>query len=298
LSRILLLGATGMLGHKLCLRLQGHELFATLRKPDYMLLKFKEVYGNIKLIGEVDVLKESQLEETIHKIRPDFVINCVGIVKQLKEANNAFLSVAINSYLPHKLAMLCEETGARLIHISTDCVFDGTRGSYKESDLSDAQDLYGKSKYLGETTSEESAALTLRTSIIGRELKKPTHGLVEWFLAQKGLKIKGFKRAIYTGFTTIEMARIIQMVIDKHPDLCGLYHIASSSISKYELLTLVKRIYKINVQIQPDEEFVCDRSLVMQRFSETTGYAAPSWEKMIQEMHEDPTPYETWHLNN
>lgn len=280
-----------MLGHKLCQCLRGHEVIGTVRKDAQFYEQFPGIFDNITLIGEVDALDHQKLEKTIRDVGPDVIINSIGIVKQLKEAQNAYLTVALNAYLPHWLAKLCADINSKLIQISTDCVFDGTRGAYSESDFSDARDLYGKSKFLGETTPQETAAVTLRTSIIGRELTKHTHGLIEWFLANRGKTVKGFTRAIYTGFTTIEMAGIIAMLIEKHADICGLYHIASRPINKYNLLCLVKDVFGLKIDIEKDENFVCNRALVMERFSQVTGYIAPSWEQMIRQMYEDPTQY-------
>jgi dTDP-4-dehydrorhamnose reductase len=211
----------------------------------------------------------------------------------LKEANNAFLSVAINSLLPHKLAILCADIGSRLITIGTDCVFDGARGGYYENDFSNARDLYGKSKFLGETTDEEKAAVTLRTSFIGRELTTPTHGLIEWFLAQNKKTAKGFENAIYSGFTSIELAGIINMIINNYPDISGVYQVASKPISKYNLLSLVKEIFKLDINIIRDNNICCDLSLNMDKFIQTTGYTAPSWEEMIHRMYEDTTDYDS-----
>ena len=294
MSKVLILGAGGMLGHKVCQRLQGHDVVGTVLEPVEQYDAFGELYSGVTLLGGVDVLQEGRVEKTLDSVQPDVVINCVGIVKQLKEAHNAYLSVAINSCLPHKLAMLCARAGSRLLHISTDCVFDGARGRYTESDFSDARDLYGKSKFLGETTPEETAAVTLRTSIIGREPRRPTHGLLEWFLAQKGKTVRGFARAIYTGFTTIEIARVMQMVIDAGAELTGVHHVAGEPISKYDLLQLIREAFGLDVCVERDEEFQCDRSLLMGPFAEATGYVAPSWPQMIRELAEDPTPYDAW----
>jgi len=292
MSRVLVLGAGGMLGHKLCQCLWEHEIIGTVKKDAEFYDKYPQIFGNVTLIGGVDVLDNEKLEKTIRNVAPDVIINCIGIVKQLKEANNAFLSVAINSYLPHKLAALCAEIDSRLISISTDCVFDGARGDYSENDFSDARDLYGKSKFLGETTPEEMAAVTLRTSFIGRELTIPTHGLLEWFLAQRGKTVRGFAKAIFSGFSTIEMAKIIAMIIKDHPNICGVYQVASKPITKYNLLCLVKEIFELDVNITRDEDFCCNRSLKMDRFVQTTGYIAPSWEEMVRQMYKDPTDYD------
>jgi dTDP-4-dehydrorhamnose reductase len=291
MKKVLVLGAGGMLGHKLCQCLEGHEIIGTVRKDADFYRRFPEVFDNVKLIGNLDALDFHRLDKTIQEVRPDFIVNCIGIVKQLGAAKDAYLSVAINSYLPHRLARFSEQIGARLILMSTDCVFDGTRGAYCESSFSDARDLYGKSKFLGETTPEESSAVTLRTSFIGRELTNPTHGLVEWFLSHKGKTVKGFAKAIYSGFTTIEMARIIAMIIEGHTDLCGVYHLASEPIDKYNLLCMIKDVFGLDTNIEKDEDFVCKRDLLMERFSEVTGYVAPSWETMIRQMYEDPTDY-------
>ena len=292
MSRVLVLGAGGMLGHKLCQYLSEHEIVGTVKKDAEFYDKYPQIFRNVTLIGGVDVLDNEKLEKTIRNVAPDVIINCIGIVKQLTEANNAFLSVAINSYLPHKLATLSAEIGTRLITISTDCVFDGTRGGYCENDFSDARDLYGKSKFLGETAAEETAAVTLRTSFIGRELTMPTHGLLEWFLAQQGKAVRGFAKAIYSGSTTIEMVKIMAMIIKDHPHICGVYQVASKPITKYNLLCLIKDTFGLNVNITRDEDFCCDLSLKMDRFVQTTGHIAPCWEEMICQMYKDPTDYD------
>jgi len=292
MTRVLVLGGGGMLGHKLCqlLPAQGFEVTATLRRrpPDSGLTS--AVYAGVQVREGVDVLDSRGLEQTLGELRPEVLINCVGIVKQLPEAEDRFLSMAINSLLPHQLHRWCAENNSRLIHISTDCVFDGVRGQYRETDDSNARDVYGKSKFLGETDDREPAAVTLRTSIIGRELGAG-HGLVEWFLAQQGKSVKGFRRAIFTGFTTHELANVITRVIRHNPTLRGLYQVASPPIDKFELLGLLRDAFGLQVDIQPDEEFVCDRSLLMDRFAEATGYRAPAWREMIARLAADPTPY-------
>lgn len=295
MSRILVLGAGGMLGHKVCQLLSSdHEVVAAFRKDAAPYRRLDSVYAKSRLLGGVDVLDEAALASTMDQVRPDAVVNCVGVVKQLKEAENRMLSVAINAYLPHRLAQLCGQCGIRLVHVSTDCVFAGKRGNYTESDPSDAQDLYGKSKYLGETDASETAAITLRTSIIGRELKRPTHGLVEWFLTQRGKACRGFARAIYSGLTTLELARVIGLVLGCHRQLSGTYHVAGPVINKYDLLLLVSRVFGLEVAIERDDSFRCDRSLVMGPFDQATGYTSPTWEEMIVQMHQDPTPYDSW----
>lgn len=296
MTRILVLGGGGMLGHKLCQLLPAHgfAVTATLRSAKNLQSLYPGVYDAVDLVTNLDVLDQGALERVLDRAGPDVVVNCVGIVKQLAAAEDRYLSVAINALLPHQLARWCAAADRRLIHISTDCVFDGSRGRYLEEDASDARDLYGKSKFLGETSDIETAAITLRTSIIGRELGETSHGLLEWFLAQQGSKVKGFARAIYSGLTTHELAKVIALLSRNNVALHGVYHVAGPSISKYELLQLIKRVYDLDIEISRDVEFCCDRSLIADRFSAATGYSPPGWEQMIGAMHADPTPYEEW----
>ncbi len=297
MSKVLVLGARGMLGHKLCQLLpeKGCDVVATIRQAPADLERCSEVFSGVEIIGGLDVMDDSALAGTVNRVKPDYIVNAIGIVKQLKEAHNALLSVGINSYLPHKLARLARESGAKLIHISTDCVFSGKTGAYTEASPSDAEDLYGKSKFLGETDPGETAAVTLRTSFIGREIHRPTHGLVEWFLSQAGQTVGGFSRAIYTGLTSFELANVIANVIgDDGKKLSGVYQVASQPINKFDLLCLIRDIYQLDVEIEKKDEFFCDRSMIMGPFTEKTGYVTPSWETMIRQMYDDSqaTPYD------
>jgi dTDP-4-dehydrorhamnose reductase len=215
------------------------------------------------------------------KVRPDAVINCVGLVKQLAESDDPLLTIPINSLLPHRLAALCRVGGSRLIHISTDCVFSGEKGGYAESDFPDADDLYGRTKLLGEVNSEHT--ITLRTSIIGHELAG-NRSLVNWFLSQNG-PVKGYTRAVFSGLPTVVLAKLIRDVVIPRPELHGLYHIAAKPIAKYELLKLVAEVYGKQIAILPDEKLIIDRSLDARRFQTATGYVAPEWEEMIRLMH-------------
>ena len=197
----------------------------------------------------------------------------------------------INSLFPHQLANVCQAVNARMMHISTDCVFAGTKGMYSENDISDATDLYGRTKYLGEV--DRPPALTIRTSIIGRELQT-TSGLVEWFLSNRDSTVKGFQKAIYTGFTTIALSDIIANIIDNHPDLTGLYQVSSEPINKLDLLSLIKEKFGLSCVIEPETKTCIDRSLDSSRFRQLTGFVPPSWDKMIKQMAEDPAPYDNW----
>lgn len=285
-----------MLGHKLCQLLpdKGCEIIGTIRQVPGDLGRFSAIFDRVEIIGGLDVMDDSALEQTIRQVQPDYIINAIGIVKQLKEAHNALLSVGINSYLPHKLAQLAERYNAKLIHISTDCVFSGKDGNYTEASPSDAEDLYGKSKFLGETGAGETSAVTLRTSFIGREIHRPTHGLVEWFLSQVSQTVGGFSRAIYTGLTSVELVNVIAKIINAENFTSGVFQVASDPVNKYDLLCLIRDIFALDIKIEKKDEFFCDRSMVMGPFTEVTGYIALSWETMIRQMYEDiqKTPYE------
>lgn len=281
--RILILGGAGMLGHRLVADLAGDfEVWATLRGQVEDYEKYG-IFDPARTIGGIDVLDDDGVSGAIARVRPDAVINCVGIIKQLAAAKDPFLSVAINSLLPHRIHRLCRANGARLIHFSTDCVFSGRTGNYSEDDPSDALDLYGRSKFLGETVGE--GALTIRSSIIGHELQS-TSGLVEWFLSQEGKRVEGYRRAIYSGFTTLEMARIVRMLLKEYPELSGMVQVSSDPINKYELLVLMREAYGTLSEIVPDDRVGIDRSLDSTRFRQLTGYVPPSWRQMIEEMAE------------
>lgn len=278
-----------MLGHKAWQTFARHfETYVTVRGAA---LEYRElgIFDVTRLIGEVRAEDFVSVERAFNTTQPDVVVNCIGIVKQDRAAKDPFASIAVNSLFPHQLARLTHNSGTRLIHLSTDCVFSGRRGHYTESDCSDAEDLYGRTKLLGEVDTD--ACLTIRTSMIGRELKS-AHGLLEWFLGQGKGPVRGFRRAIFTGFTTQALAQTIQTIIAAHVDLQGIWHLASEPISKFDLLTLVKQTYGLATEIVPDESFVCDRSLNGSRFREATGLQPPSWSQMIGQMYADPTPYE------
>lgn len=278
--RFLILGGDGMLGHQLYKRLRAaHEAKVTLRQElaayhDCGLFDREHAYAG------VDVRRTETLLEVLADYHPAMVVNAVGIVKQRADAQESIASIEINALLPHRLAVLCRAMGARLIHLSTDCVFSGRSGNYREISLPDPEDLYDRSKLLGEV--QDGHCMTLRTSMIGPELKRKT-GLLEWFLAQNGT-VKGYRNAIFSGFTTLEMSRIIERLAVEFPRAHGIYHVSSAPISKYELLLLVKRKLGLKVEIVPDDAFRCDRSLDSSRFRGEFGYTPPSWDNMIDEL--------------
>jgi dTDP-4-dehydrorhamnose reductase len=279
--RILILGGDGMLGHQLLRSWQKqHDVFVSLRRGllDYAAYG---LFHDKNSIDHVDVLDVDAVRKAIDLVRPDALINAVGIIKQRDAAHQAEPSIAVNALLPHQLYRLCIERGIRLVHLSTDCVFSGKQGYYTEADLEDARDLYGRSKLLGEV--DAPGAITLRTSIIGLELARK-QSLIEWFLAQRGV-VRGFTKAIYSGFTTQEMARVIDVVLREHSDLSGVYHVASAPINKYELLHMLARLlHRDDIEITADDSFVCDRSLDGSRFCQRTGYYPPSWLAMLSEL--------------
>lgn len=234
-----------------------------------------------KIVSGVDVENHDSLLKVFAVTKPDVVVNCIGLVKQLADANDPLQAVPINTLLPHRLAMLCQAVSARLVHISTDCVFSGTKGNYLETDFPDAYDLYGRSKLLGEV--DYLHAITLRTSIIGHELSGQ-RSLVNWFLAQHGTT-KGFTRAIFSGLPTVELATVVRDVVLPRQQLHGLYHVASQPINKFDLLGLIASVYGKSIEIIPSAELVIDRSLNASRFNQATGYAPPDWSVLVERMH-------------
>jgi len=280
--RVLVVGVSGMLGSavfSLFSRAGDFALTGTMRSDSFK--KYFPTAWHQNIVPGIDILDDESLVQAIDHADPDVVINCVGLIKQLSTANDPLVVLPINSMYPHRLAAICEQRGARLIHISTDCVFDGHKGNYVESDQSDATDLYGKSKYIGELD-DKPHAITLRTSVIGHELSSST-GLIEWFLSQSG-SIRGFKRAIFSGLPTVELASVIKDYVIPRTDLNGLYHVSADPISKFDLLSLVAKIYRKKIEIIPDSEFIIDRSLNSELFQTETGYKAPAWPDLVIKM--------------
>lgn len=289
--KVLILGGAGMLGHKLLQKLSPEaDVFATVRDDGQRLIEFG-IASKTQIIPGIDVTDDLVLQKTIDHIRPEVVINAVGVIKQLPTSNNVINTLLVNSILPQKLQNLARQAGFRVIQISTDCVFLGTKGNYSEHDPADALDLYGRSKNLGEIT--DGDCLTIRTSIIGREIAT-SHSLIEWFLSNRGGRVKGYANAIYSGFPTIVFADIIRSLLFDYRQLCGLYHISSEPIDKYSLLKLVDEAYGANVAVDRYEDFKIDRSLDSSLYRDLTGFTPPSWEEMVERMADDPTPYENW----
>jgi dTDP-4-dehydrorhamnose reductase len=289
MMRILVIGGTGMLGHKLVQVLGAQFDVATTIRGGSSEIQLLGIYDRHQLIDRVDLNDVESVRRAISAANPDVVINAAGVVKQVPESADAVLMLKVNAIFPQRLAELSFEHGFRLITISTDCVFSGNRGSYSESDLPDARDLYGVSKLLGEVKYDN--CLTIRTSIIGRELTD-SHGLVEWFLSNRGKTVDGYVNAIYSGFPTVVLADIISNLVREHPKLQGIYHVSSDPISKFELLRLLDQYYDGDVGVKPSDVPVIDRSLDSSAFRKKTAFLPLTWDEMIYKMASDPTPYE------
>jgi dTDP-4-dehydrorhamnose reductase len=282
--KVLVLGASGMLGHKVWSVLGARfETWGTVRNPTGL-----DVFQRTeRVVAGVRADEFGSVQNVVAELRPDVIVNCVGIVKQLAAGKAAIPSITINALFPHQLAELAAATGARMIQISTDCVFSGRRGGYVEDDEPDPIDLYGRTKLLGETAYHDT--LTIRTSIIGRELVG-AHGLLEWFLSQTGT-VRGYTNAVFSGVTTQTLADTLGRVIADHPTLAGLWHVAGERITKYDLLQRIACAYNHDLTIKPDDSVRIDRSLDDTRFRAATGIPRPNWSEMLAQLARDPTPY-------
>ncbi len=280
--RVLILGASGMLGHQLWRSLSARfpKTYATVRgrRDDYKKYNlFKDVD---RVIENIDVMDLPGLEKVLDKIKPEIILNCIGVTKRREETHDLSVSTTLNAILPHRLEAWAQKNNAKVVNFSTDCVFDGKTGGYTEESAPLAEDIYGRTKAQGEVRS--GSALTLRSSFIGPELG---HGseLLEWFLAQSGV-VKGFRNAIYSGLTTFELCRVVTKILVDHPNAKGLYNVSSDPISKFELLMLIREKMELDIKIVPEDGFHCDRSLDSSKFRKEFNYCPPSWEAMIDEL--------------
>jgi len=291
---ILILGGTGMLGHKMFQRLRKRfpETYCTIRGSlDDFPIRNIDIFHSGHVLEHCDFTDLTELERFLADHRPRVVVNCVGMIKHRPASKDVVTSILTNALLPHQLSEICRRWDARLIHFSTDCVFSGNRGCYREDDITDATDLYGRTKSLGEVISGN--ALTLRTSIIGRELIH-SQSLLEWFLTQNHQRVSGFRHALFSGLTTNRLADLVGDLVERHPNLCGLYQVASQTISKFDLLCLLRDAYELEIEIFPDDEFFCDRSLRGDKFEAATSYVSPHWRDLTAQLANDDTPYEEW----
>jgi dTDP-4-dehydrorhamnose reductase len=281
-KKILIFGSTGMLGHTLLrffLEKNIHNTIGTIRFNDDLKLFPEKIRKNI--ISNIDIENEGIFRKVFNNFSPDIVINCVGLIRHLKISNDPVKMISVNSLFPHLLSRLCSSKNAKLIQFSTDCIFSGTKGMYTEIDLPDGVDLYAKSKFLGEVNA--SNQITIRSSFIGHEIKNSL-SLLEWFLAEKH-DVKGYTKAIFSGLTTLEMAKVIHDFIIPYDMLEGIYNISAEPISKYDLLNLIARVYSKSINIIPDSNVNHDLSLDSGLFRSTTGYIPPKWDDLIKAMY-------------
>jgi dTDP-4-dehydrorhamnose reductase len=286
---ILVIGASGMLGHMLVRVLSPHHrvIGTTSSKYDSK-SPLAQILSEKSWIDQIDVRNISTAELAISTTKPDVVINCVGVIKQKMESSNIMDAILINSLVPHQLANLCEVARSRFIHFSTDCVFEATPGIKRTSDMPNATDLYGTTKRLGETN--YAPALTLRTGFVGRQLAG-SEGLFEWVRSQKGSAVSGYKNAIYSGLTTMALSRVVQQVIELHPSLTGLHQVASAKINKFDLITKLNECLRLDLTIAQNTDFMCDRSMDGTEFTNLTNIHIPSWDEMLAEFAADQDFY-------
>jgi len=284
--KVLIIGGSGMIGHMLIKELLNkYEIFSIFRnRSDQDLNQFfeKTLIPKDQCIIIDDIKEYKNLEYTVEKISPDVIVNCMGIVKQRDKAYDTLDMIHINLLFPHLLNKICDKNKIRLIHFSTDCVFSGTKGNYQESDNPDPIDEYGESKLLGEIRGENT--LTIRSSFVGPELFNKK-SLFEWVKQNKNKTITGYTNAIYSGFTTVAFSKLLDEIIKNHPDMNGLIHMSSDPISKFDLIHLLNKKFKFNINIIPDSTFICDRSLNSMAFRKKTNISIPSWTKMINELY-------------
>lgn len=288
-SRILVLGANGMLGGSIFRyfsALPSYEVIGSVRSAEAETILRRGGYTNI--VSSVDAYQFITIERLIQEMKPDIVINCIGVIKQLESAKSPIRSIEINSILPHKLAKACSANRARLIHFSTDCVFDGAQGMYNEWQSPNSNDLYGRSKLLGEVDYGEH--LTLRTSIIGHELNSHV-SLVDWFLNQEG-SVSGYAKAIFSGLPTIYVAEFLdKYVLDKC--LTGLFHLSVEPIDKYSLLSLIAEVYDKSINLERSENVIIDRSLDSSKLRKAVGFQPLQWRKLVEKMYDEYRQYFT-----
>ena len=286
---ILVLGAAGMLGHMLVRTLSdSHRVIGTTSHAFGHSGKLAEILPRDRCVDLLDVRDSVKVERTIRDWQPDVVVNCVGLIKHKMDDDRVLDAVLINSAFPHQLARLCYELKTRLIHFSTDCVFAGTPGVKRLTDIPDATDVYGTTKRLGEVG--YGTSLTLRTSFVGRQIVGAEE-LVEWVISQRSGQITAYKNAIYSGLTTRALSDVVQQIIDRQPNLVGLYQVASSPITKFDLISHLNDKLRLDITINPDTKFECDRTLDGSDFGRVTGIQVPSWEEMLSEFCSDQAFY-------
>jgi len=288
---ILVLGATGLIGNRLVRTLsEDFDVFGTTRQMKFSNPKFYQLLKKDNWLINTDPKKIFELEAKIKKLKPNVIVNCLGITKQKTGEFDIQECVTVNALFPHQLSTICRELDIRLIHFSTDCVFSGQKGNYTEGDIPDPIDTYGRTKVLGDLLNNQD--LTIRTSFVGREISSFMN-LFEWAIRNKNKKIHAYPNAIYSGLTTLTLSQIIKTIIVNHPKLSGLWHISSEPVSKYELLRNLNKELSLEMDIQKDESFICDRSLNSDSFRKETQIKIPNWSEMINEFIDDQSWYDT-----
>lgn len=279
----MIFGASGMIGHRIwleCQKIPNASIFGLIKKPKEDFKKFGIFNDNI--FEQVNILEWNEVEKILDSIKPDVVVNAIGITIRKTEINDLNQSLEVNSIFPRRLLKWAQQNNSQVIHLSTDCVFDGKDGQYTETSQPSAKDTYGKTKFLGEI--EGDSALTLRFSCIGRELASHTE-LLDWFLSQKGKRVKGFGKALYSGVTTLVVAKEVVKIIQKFPKLKGVFQLSSTPISKYDLLCLIKEKYQIDIIIDRDDLYATDKTLVCDKYKIETGFVSQTWKEMISDLH-------------
>tara|TARA_Y100000766_G_scaffold110909_1_gene94924 strand:+ start:130 stop:1002 length:873 start_codon:yes stop_codon:yes gene_type:complete len=283
--KIIILGCTGLLGNTITknfLQNYDYEIYPIIR--DFSKIKFFKQEYHKNFVEILNILDLSELEKTITPIKPDIIINCLGLTNKFSN-NNAFEIqefIEINSLFPHKLYQLCMQLNIRLIHFSSDCIFSGKKGAYSETDIPDPIDIYGKSKLLGELDYEN--CITIRKSVIGHELFSK-NGLLEWFIDQNEV-VQGYKKVIFSGLTALELSRLLAIYIIPSKNLKGIINVTGPSITKYDLLKKIARVYKKSINIIPNESVISNRSLNGSKFSNLSGYQPKSWNELINSMYQ------------
>ena len=266
----------------------GHQILIGLLKESFLIhAHFKKKKSKHDFLKSKNTvfhfleITQDNIEEFLVDINPDIIINAAGITTRREKESNINQIKFTNSILPNILSSWSEKNGCRLIHFSTDCVFSGEKGNYKDSDKPDALDTYGKTKSIGEVSGANT--LTLRSSMIGFELYNRTE-LLEWVLSNKNKTINGFSNVIYSGITTILMSKIVIKIINEFPDLIGIYNISSVPISKYSLLKKINDIFDLNIKVESVESKPSDKSLDSSSFYNKTGIKIPEWDLMLKEL--------------
>ena len=288
--RVCILGSGGMLGHMLVRVLsETHDVYGTSKQEWSTTSSLAKFLSKEKLIAGVDAKDITTISDFFRERQFDVVINCIGIVKQRGHRTSDDEMIEINSHFPHKLLSICDASGARLIHISTDCVFSGNKGNYVVTDNPDPIDIYGSSKLAGEIVDDHN--LTIRTSHVGRELTNFT-SFFEWILNNRGKKVAGYSNAIYSGLTTFSLSVVINSLLTTSSRVSGLVHVASNPISKFQLITELNNRLGLGIDIEIDESVVLNRSLRSSVQITQLGIEIPSWDQMLDYFCEDQATYD------